>query len=327
MFTIFGNLLIILTLGLTISGCQKKSVNSISAKNDILYHLNRNNTKDALAIIETEKKIRPNDPELAIYEASVYTIEAGIDIYSIFPLLKLKFFREPIANWDSLDKYNNPYGDLFEGEGKPVKVADGADENKPLDSDLLSKDETLEAARTIKFQSYMMNGIWGLYESIPILILVPSVELSKEKFATKAKEILLNPNIDFNKSQLSEKRFQFLTLIDIIMFITYLKDTTDFSKIQSPNDLVCNTDPIKLANNYKPLRKYALDILTHMIDSGLIKNKDNSKEAIAKNEEKINSIKDAKKEIELQPEDLNINKKNKLSDELFTSQEKKCNQK
>jgi hypothetical protein len=303
---------------LCMTSCQKKSINESNSKNEILYHLNRGNTSDALKIIEAEKKLRPFDANLAMYEASVYAIEAGIDIYSIFPLLKLKFFKEPIANWDSLDKYDNPYGDIFE-EKNPKKKSpednskDKKDENIP--ADLLGDSEKVRKEEDQKIRSYLMTGLWGLYESIPILTLIPSVDLTKEKYALKAIDVLLNKELIFIDEKQKEERYQFLTLIEILMFITYLKDTIDLTNINSPNDLICNTDALKVVNNYKNIRSYALNLLTHSQFANLYDKKDTKKQE---------NLTSAINMVQSTPEELDLLRKSRLSEDIYNSQESRC---
>lgn len=79
------------------SSCLKKST-SQNSESQIVDLLNQNQAESALERINQELKSSPND-ELLYLKASALSMQAGVDVYALFPLLKLKIFDVAISQW------------------------------------------------------------------------------------------------------------------------------------------------------------------------------------------------------------------------------------
>ena len=101
----------------------------------------------------------------------------------------------------------------------------------------------------------------------------------------------------------------------MLMFVTYLKQISDFEKIQQPNDLLCQTNPQLAVDNYVNLRKYALEALKNIQRGNFI-----SAEQVNKREQLTEAINTLMK----LPENLTSVEKSRYAERIYRSQEEKC---
>ncbi len=101
------SLIALILLSLLIScGKKEESTPTQNIQSEIINALNHDDYKRALTLIERAAIDLPNDPQLEYYKAQAYSIKAGIDIYSLFPLMKMKLFSVAITEWDNVNKYS-----------------------------------------------------------------------------------------------------------------------------------------------------------------------------------------------------------------------------
>ena len=81
---------------LTISCIKKEQKQNIEGQ--IIELINQNKIDEALLKIDEQLKIKKTD-DLLYLKASSLSMKAGIDIYALFPLLKIKIFDFAISQW------------------------------------------------------------------------------------------------------------------------------------------------------------------------------------------------------------------------------------
>jgi hypothetical protein len=91
------NILVIILAVFVCSSCIKKEQQQ-NNESKILDLLNQNKSEEALDKINAELVTNSSD-EMLYLKASALSMKAGIDIYALFPLLKIKIFDVAIAQW------------------------------------------------------------------------------------------------------------------------------------------------------------------------------------------------------------------------------------
>lgn len=97
---------VLLAAALT-SSCAKKNEqgNQDDVKSSILASLNKGDNEAALDQIETALAANPDDIELLYFKAQAYSSKSGIDVYSLFPVLRIKLFEVAMTEWQSYQRY------------------------------------------------------------------------------------------------------------------------------------------------------------------------------------------------------------------------------
>lgn len=90
--------IILIILALLISSACIKKEEQQSSEAQIVDLLNQNQIDPALQKINEELSLNKTD-ELLYLKASALSMKAGIDIYALFPLLKVKIFDVAISQW------------------------------------------------------------------------------------------------------------------------------------------------------------------------------------------------------------------------------------
>lgn len=70
----------------------------------IINALNVGNHEEALSIIETKQAEGSNQVELEYWKAQAFSQRAGVDVYSLFPLMKMKLFDVAISEWGEVNE-------------------------------------------------------------------------------------------------------------------------------------------------------------------------------------------------------------------------------
>lgn len=91
------NALILILIIMLTSACIKQEQKQ-NNEGQIVNLLNHNQTDDALIKINKELSVNKTD-ELLYLKASTLSMRAGVDIYALFPLLKVKIFDIAISQW------------------------------------------------------------------------------------------------------------------------------------------------------------------------------------------------------------------------------------
>jgi hypothetical protein len=71
----------------------------------IIEALNQEDHELALSLIRSSLKNNPDDLELQYLKAQAYSLKANIDIYALFPVVKMKLFDVAIDEWSDMDKF------------------------------------------------------------------------------------------------------------------------------------------------------------------------------------------------------------------------------
>lgn len=107
-----------------------------NAEGEIVDLLNQNKSDEAISKIDEAMKTNPSD-ELYYLKASSLSMKAGIDIYALFPLLKVKIFDVAISQWSQnrefQKKINAQRSDMGLNADDVPGAADIKDSYKPMD--------------------------------------------------------------------------------------------------------------------------------------------------------------------------------------------------
>lgn len=99
-------LLLLIFLSISCAGKKEEADQNQQVIQGIIDDLNSDNADAALATIDLKLKENPANEEMLYWKAQAYAIKAGIDVYSLFPLMKLKFFDVAISEWGQMMKYS-----------------------------------------------------------------------------------------------------------------------------------------------------------------------------------------------------------------------------
>lgn len=188
------------------SACIKQEQEQ-NSESQIVDMLNQNQTTNALAKINEELKTNPSD-EVYYLKASALSIKAGVDIYALFPLLKVKIFDVAISQWSQNREFQKKADAVKIDIGLKSEDADttSSENNKkkyiPLDlaksrytiinQEMLNRESTdkglCEIAFIINIKSKDHNeDVWKNYYS-------PSEEMCDD--VAQAREVKITPELD-----------------------------------------------------------------------------------------------------------------------------------
>lgn len=97
LFTLMKKIIIIAFSMLLLSACVKEEQEQ-NTDSQIIDLLNQNKSDEALVKINEALKTNNSD-EILYLKASALSMSAGVDIYALFPLLKIKVFDVAISQW------------------------------------------------------------------------------------------------------------------------------------------------------------------------------------------------------------------------------------
>lgn len=80
---------------------------SLNYKSEIVYSLNQKDIDGSLVLIEKAMLDNPNDHELKYYLAQAYSLKGNVDIYSLFPIVKMKLFEVAINEWGTVNAHTD----------------------------------------------------------------------------------------------------------------------------------------------------------------------------------------------------------------------------
>ena len=101
--------LLILSLSLLAFSCggvheEGSEVDSISSL--IAQELNSKNLSAAESLIAEAKVSEPDSLLIKYYESQLFSLKAGIDIYSLFPIVKMELFEFAMTEWGQIEDFN-----------------------------------------------------------------------------------------------------------------------------------------------------------------------------------------------------------------------------
>lgn len=106
MYTMKFFLMLVFVLCLSCSNHKSDKISS--PENEVILALNSGNIELALNIIENEERRSGELSEKWLYwKAQALSTRANIDVYSLFPIVKMKLFEVAINEWDDVNKYSD----------------------------------------------------------------------------------------------------------------------------------------------------------------------------------------------------------------------------
>lgn len=105
--------LLIIAFAIAFVSCAKKSISPESFKEEIEFIelLNQGEYKEALSSIDHKLQEAPENLNLHYWRAQALAGLGGVDIYKLFPIVKLKLFSVAIEEWSSMENFANRNAD------------------------------------------------------------------------------------------------------------------------------------------------------------------------------------------------------------------------
>jgi len=116
----------IMALLILISCGKKEESQDVALEAQIVAALNLKDIPKAEALIDQGLANSPEESKLLYYKAQLYSLKANIDIYSLFPIVKMELFEFAITEWDSIDEY----GDHMRSTSQDIVVGKASSESE-----------------------------------------------------------------------------------------------------------------------------------------------------------------------------------------------------
>ncbi|MBF0300904.1 MAG: hypothetical protein HQK51_19505 [Oligoflexia bacterium] len=186
---------------------------------------------------ENLSMLEAENSDVRLEYASVYADKAKINLYTFFPIIKMKIFNRPIVDWQSTDYSKNPLR-------KFITSGDTLGSNVATQNIILK----------------LTDIIWTAYELTPYMASIPFIEPAKRVYIDKA-IFILREGKNQNKEMGPYKSF-----LSAIQFINVLMDILIELKIDLPKNesdrldmdyLMCNFDIQQYTTHLVSLLKYS----------------------------------------------------------------------
>lgn len=188
----------------------------------------------------------PEDMDSRFYLASVYAMKGNIDVYSLFPILKMRLFNAPVIQWSKLKDSRNPYIKHL----KNKKLFLDLDE---IYEDKVNQEKTNRRDVRKRFVLLTLNLCWSIYEFIPFLGLVPMSTEAQREHIEEAISIL--QTIKFKDKKRQEDMHMYVAFLSMIQVINIFKDTFKDYKIRYPEHLLCVIDLPGLSYSMEDIKR------------------------------------------------------------------------
>ncbi len=87
-------------------GVHDESSDGDSLNSEIVQQLNAKNISSAEKLIEEGKTKYPDSLLLKYYEAQLLSLKADVDIYALFPIVKMELFEFALTEWSRVDEFS-----------------------------------------------------------------------------------------------------------------------------------------------------------------------------------------------------------------------------
>lgn len=108
----------------------------------------------------------------------------------------------------------------------------------------------------------MMNLLWNIYETIPIIQRLPKISLAQQDEITSSlvilKTLLKDPEYKIKSAKM-------ITMLTMFSLMSILADTTDLERVSQPYDFPCHMDERKMIE-YKPVIYDRIDFIASIIE-------------------------------------------------------------
>lgn len=104
----FSTFVTFLALSLFMTGCfksEKSKETKEDLKVEIISALNNGESDRALELSRQGQRDNPNDFEYLYYEAQAHSQKAQVDVYSLFPLMKMQVFDVAVTEWKKQEEF------------------------------------------------------------------------------------------------------------------------------------------------------------------------------------------------------------------------------
>lgn len=214
--------------------------------------LNKGDADNAITIYEEIIESEPENIDAKIELASSYAYKGNVNISSLFPILEIELFNQPVIDWGSKSFRNNPFKEaidhkiIFQDEPE-TSIFFGTDARK-------------------EFLKKLVKLSWAVYELTPIIALVPLVAKEKRKFLDKA--IALLSEIPANHER-SQEVAQYQVLLSAVLLVNHFKEIFPYIETDYEQESLCNMKLDQLQSNIHPLIRNSLILESNLAKAQL----------------------------------------------------------
>lgn len=243
-------------------GCSETSTEAeeLSDISKIQILLNESKNVQAIALIQQELEQDPYNEELNFYLASAYSSMAGINVYTLYPLLNARLFRESAINWDTVNDIN-PYVELISGldNNTSFEINQNDIEAYKREHDLEGDDADEIARQEIRSINAGILGdylgtVWTFYEIIPLIALAPAIDDDMKGYALQALRILRRGEI-FTGSRREDARM-FTLVISASLLVNVVKGVLPSNLQRGSAYFICEVNHSTLLSNIEEAQDY-----------------------------------------------------------------------
>lgn len=258
--------------------CSKRSSKVTQASSETkIQTLEALNKKDVATVLRLTED--SEDVDMKYYRASALAIKAHVDVYTLFPVLEMKVFGEPLISFSNSNKQENPYSKFFASMPTsstiPSSTVAASTPNNESTSNETDTDNSIENGKTNvdseqskrdKMNKTFLDVLWEIYDKTAMLGKIPPLADEDHKIIFEALEILKSIPPD------REMKAKFLELtLATVGVLNFFNAAIPPQEITSAVDIICKIkiDVVKL--RAPELYRYSVYIFDAL---AAIKNKD-----------------------------------------------------
>lgn len=142
--------------------CGRETNEETIKSNDskIVSALNNNQPDLAIKLIEDETNVIGENSRLLYLKAQAYSLKSKVDIYSLFPILKMKLFDVAITEWKNIRKYEKKFSDDIEstviGDDLPENLKELREKQLKIEKKVFDKSDY--EVRIYKIEEFPQMG-------------------------------------------------------------------------------------------------------------------------------------------------------------------------
>lgn len=249
-FKIFIDVFLLILLNVACGKYQHVQHESLNDQTKARRLINKGEVDAALNYYE--KIIQDiNSPDSAKIEyASALAFKAGINVYSLFPILQMKLFNKPLSEngKKSSENSNDSYSSI-----EKILTQNLKDKNKKIAMSDEDQQQLKKQIKSLLFAYSLSKNLWKFYQYYTTFTLIPYVKKENRSMVHNAIDYLSHVKFHSSRSAHIAKSYSFY--LAAIIAASYLKDIFSQMQMDHLEDYVCLTDIDELDFNVTQLKK------------------------------------------------------------------------
>lgn len=235
-------ILIFLLLILNLLSCGKKIQDEISEQTKARKLMNESRYEEALIAYEKLHEESPDNENIRFELATSYAARAGIDIYSLYPLLeKAVFSTTLLKTGDSSSKSSKKSNQnaLEKREVKAIEESKNHDQSVVgLDQDTISKEVYI-----LNLSKMILKTMYAIGESFTNLALIPQLDEHEKKYLWLSIDTL---NYKFKKQKIKSQARDYSFILHLVLIANEIKDIFYINEQLDIIDNICEKSPVEI---------------------------------------------------------------------------------